>query len=233
MISTTHRSKEVEIMDDFQMEGALLRSTLDQIATINRRLGGNKVTMDGLQKILKGKEKTKTVTIVDIGCGGGDLLREIAEFGKKEGWKFNLIGVDANVDTIRYASSLSQRYDNITYSVEDVMREQPNEPSYDIVLCTLFLHHFDDIQCKEILARWFAKSKWGFVVNDLQRSFISYYLFKGLCLFISNPMVKNDGLISILRSFKKKELEALTDGLTYKRTIKWMWAFRYQMILEK
>ena len=97
-INTKHRTNAVEIMDDFSINGAVLHDTLDTLASIYKWLGGNKITIDSLKKILKNTSKITPITIIDLGCGGGDILRRIADYGKKEGYTFNLIGVDANKD---------------------------------------------------------------------------------------------------------------------------------------
>ena len=91
-IDTTYRSNETELMDDFTMNGELLSDTLDKLGKINKWLGGNHVTLDGVRKLLQNKPKDKTYTIIDLGCGHGDILRLIADFGKREGFRFNLIG---------------------------------------------------------------------------------------------------------------------------------------------
>jgi 2-polyprenyl-3-methyl-5-hydroxy-6-metoxy-1,4-benzoquinol methylase len=59
------------------MEGEILRDALDKIASINKLLGGNKVTLDGVRSLLKGVDKTRTISILDVGCGNGDMLRAL------------------------------------------------------------------------------------------------------------------------------------------------------------
>ena len=100
LVDTSHRSSKTEIMDDFTLEGVLLRDTLDKLETINRLLGGNSVTISGLKKILKNQSKNKTITIVDLGCGNGDILRDVAQFGRKNNYSFKLTGIDANLAAI-------------------------------------------------------------------------------------------------------------------------------------
>ena len=100
LVDTSHRSSDTEIMDDFTIKGVLLRDTLDKLEIINRFLGGNSVTINGLKKILKNQPKNKTITIVDLGCGNGDILRDVAKFGRKNSYSFKLIGIDANPTAI-------------------------------------------------------------------------------------------------------------------------------------
>jgi len=233
MINTKFRSTEVEIMDDFSVQGDMLKESLDQLANINKWLGGNLVTLNGLQKVLKGQPKNKTLTILDLGCGNGDMLREISKFGKKNGYKFTLIGIDANQHTIDYAEQLSKNYEEISYTKQDVFTEDFHRMKYDIVLATLFLHHFTEEDILKLLKPIVANASIGIVVNDLNRNALAYYLFSGLCLFIKNPMTKQDGLISILKAFKQEDLKRMSDKLQIKSRIAWKWAFRYQWIIQK
>ena len=142
LVDTSNRSSEMEIMDDFTMKGVLFRDTLDKLEIINRLLGGNKVTIKGLKELLKSKSKNKIITIVDLGCGHGDILRDIAKFGRKNDYTFRLVGIDANIAAIAYAKELSKEYSELSFKAIDIFSEDFKKQSYDIVLCTLFLHHF-------------------------------------------------------------------------------------------
>ena len=232
-INTKERSSQIELMDDFSVDGKLLHESLDSLANINKWLGGNLVTLNGLKKVLKKFGKNKPLTILDMGCGNGDMMREVAEFGKKSGYNFTLIGIDANQNTIDYAKELSVNYPEISYLNQDVFSEEFQNIQYDLVLATLFLHHFSEDDIVKLLASILKKASLGIVVNDLNRNKIAYYLFSFLCLFIKNKMTKEDGLISVLRAFKKADLERITEKLNAKSTIQWKWAFRYQWIIQK
>ena len=232
-INTKERSSQIELMDDFSVDGKLLHESLDSLANINKWLGGNLVTLNGLKKVLKKLDKNKPLTILDMGCGNGDMMREVAKFGKKSGYNFTLIGIDANQNTIDYAKELSVNYPEISYLNQDVFSEEFQNIQYDLVLATLFLHHFSEDDIVKLLASILKKASLGIVVNDLNRNKIAYYLFSFLCLFIKNKMTKEDGLISVLRAFKKADLERITEKLNAKSTIQWKWAFRYQWIIQK
>jgi hypothetical protein len=93
------------------------------------------------------------------------------------------------------------------------------------------LHHFKDEDILNLLSRLLKKASLGIVVNDLQRSQIAYGLFKLLGVVISNDMIKQDGLTSILRSFKREDLEQMSNTLNLKSQIQWKWAFRYQWLI--
>ncbi len=232
LINTKHRTNAVEIMDDFSIKGAVLHDTLDTLANINKWLGGNHVTINGLKKVLENHPKNEPITIIDLGCGGGDMLRRISSYGQKEGYIFKLVGIDANKDAMVYARHLSKNYRDISFIDCDIFSEEFETLQYDLVLSTLFLHHFKEEQIIDILYKLKNKAKLGIIVNDLHRHPMAYYLFKLVCLTIKNSMIIEDGLTSILRGFKREELESFSNKLQVKPQIKWKWAFRYQLIIQ-
>jgi len=231
-VDTTYRSNEPELMDDFSMKGELLRDTLDKLGKINKWLGGNHVTLNGLKKVLIDQPKKKLITIIDLGCGHGEILRLIGDYGRQEGYKFKLIGIDANQDAIDYAIELSQDYEELTFENIDIFSEEFQDLDYDVVLSTLFLHHFNQDEIHNLLKIITSKAKLGIVVNDLHRNKVAYGLFKLLGLVISNHMIVQDGLTSILRAFKRDELENISKQLNLKSQICWKWAFRYQWLIK-
>lgn len=247
MVDTTYRSELPEIMDNFSMEGEILKDALDKIAGINQLLGGNKVTLDGVKKLLNSAaSETKSaaetggpsaqireISILDVGCGNGDMLRVLADYGHQHHLKFKLKGIDANAFTVQHASQLSSAYENISYECIDIFDKSALAVPYDLILCTLTLHHFKDPELLHLLSIFKENARLGIVINDLQRSVVPYYLFIALCfVFRLNKMSKEDGLVSILRGFKRKDLEQYANQLKLVNTsIRWKWAFRYQWII--
>mgnify|MGYP000034635873 FL=1 len=234
-LNTKQRTDKPEIMDDFSMEGDVLRDALDKIAKINQLLGGNQLTLRGIQELMTTITTVKELTIIDVGCGNGDMLRTIADFGLKNDLEFKLIGIDANAFTINHARKLSKYYPNITYLCKDVFDEPFSKLKYDIVLCTLTLHHFKEDEIMKLMTLFYANSTIGIVINDLHRSAVAYRLFQALCwVFRLNEMSREDGLTSILRGFKKQELIRYSENLHFSNyKIQWKWAFRYQWIIRK
>jgi 2-polyprenyl-3-methyl-5-hydroxy-6-metoxy-1,4-benzoquinol methylase len=232
LVNTSRRSEEPEIMDNFSMEGEILRDALDKIASINRLLGGNKVTLQGVKSLIKNHTPSE-ISILDVGCGNGDMLRTLANYAKQSNLQFKLIGIDANSYTINHAQQLSKNYANISYVCTDIFNEIEQPKKYDIILCTLTLHHFKDEEILKLMSGFKKQARMGIVVNDLHRSAVAYYLFTAICfVFRLNKMSKDDGLVSILRGFKKHDLLSYSKALDFKkRTIKWKWAFRYQWIV--
>ncbi|WP_235903526.1 methyltransferase domain-containing protein [Taibaiella lutea] len=229
-----YRSKETEIMDDFSMDGEELKTSLDKIAWINRVLGGNNSVLDAVKSIAK-KAPGRIISIADIGCGNGDMLRAVADMGRKENLHFRLHGIDANECTIQYGKELSAAYPEISYSCSNILHPDFEMDNYDIVLFTLTLHHFSDEEIISLINKTKANVKLAIIINDLERSNLSYLLFTWLSSITGlGNMNKNDGKISIKRGFKRKELKLFSEKLKLESyTIQWKWAFRYQWIINK
>lgn len=233
LIDTSKRSEATEVMDNFAMEGSILKDALDKIASINQLLGGNKVTLNGLKQLLGKPGSNGEISILDVGCGNGDMLRFLADYAKRKGLKFKLKGLDANAFTIGHARQLSVNYPGILYTCADIFEEIKQAQRYDVILCTLTLHHFKDQELLQLMEGFKNKANIGVVVNDLHRSALAYYLFMAICLvFRLNKMSKDDGLVSILRGFKKQELHTFSRHLKLKKyTLRWCWAFRFQWVI--
>ncbi|RYY53923.1 MAG: methyltransferase domain-containing protein [Chitinophagaceae bacterium] len=233
-IDTGKRSTSSELMDDFSMQGPVLTDALDKIAAVNRFLGGNRVTLQGIAALLGDPAPGGVLRIVDVGCGNGDMLRTLARHPAFESLELELIGIDANQASVDHARTLSAGFSNISYRCMDIF--EPLEPGWtcDIMLFTLTLHHFSDRELTGLLSRMKKHVRRGIVVNDLQRSAIAYRLFQALSfVFGLSDMSREDGLVSILRGFKKKDLLAYEKQLgKISGNIKWRWAFRYLWIIS-
>lgn len=232
LVDTRSRSARTEMMDDLEMTGDLLGNTLDRLAIINRQLGGDRVTISGVKALLKDIPKAREITFIDLGCGDGAMLRVLADVGRKAGRSFKLIGLDANEYTIAHARSCSKDYPEVSFQKMDVFSNEMHGLSYDIALATLFMHHFKNEQIEEMLRIIASKARIGLVINDLHRSKVAYSLFKIYGLFIRNHMIRNDGAISVLRAFKRVDIEHISTKLGLNSEIHWKWAFRYQWVIR-
>ena len=225
------RSNEEEIMDDLSCSGDEIVQTLKELEIINKWLGGNNVTIKGLEQLnLKPGGK---IIIADLGCGGGDILKLIARWGRKKKLSLSLIGVDANPNIIEYAKNNCLEYSEIEFMCEDIFSDQFQNKEFDIITSTLFTHHFDNDQLKSLYPKWLKSSRIGVVINDLHRHWFAYYSIKWLTgLFSKSNMVKNDAAVSVMRSFKRDELFELFESAKINDVdVKWRWAFRWQIVI--
>lgn len=224
------------MMDDLQCAGKVVSQTLHELDVINRWLGGNKVTLDGIHKLLTrhSQPKGKTIAIADLGCGGGDMLKMIARWARQNHYSVQLTGIDANQNIVEYARNNCKDFDNIRIEKADILSAGFSGRTFDIITCTLFLHHFSDQQLAELFQKLNAQSNLGIVVNDLHRHWLAFHSIKLLTqLFSQSSMVKNDAPLSVARAFRKQELEHLLKLAQIDHyELRWHWAFRWQLIVD-
>ncbi len=234
LVDTTHRSDREEIMDNFHLQGQELAVVLRDLKLVNAYLGGNKITINGIKQLLSVVPAQKVISIVDIGCGDGQMLKQCIQFARKNKLECKAIGVDANSYTIANAREGTNDYPEISFQHLDVFSKEFKKLNVDIILCTLTLHHFKDDEIEKLVKLMSQQARLGLVINDLHRNKLAYILFKAFSnVFFKSKIAKNDGLVSILRGFKKKELKDFASQLQVKQqTIRWKWAFRYQWIIH-
>lgn len=227
------RSRQQELLDDFHGNEKELEAVFKDINRVNRLLGGNHITIRAVGDLLRQHPKEQFV-IMDVGCGDGTILREIAKYCRKHAFKTQLIGIDLSVDALKIARSASTEFPEISYKVQDVLTLTKTDLNCDILISTLTTHHFTNEQLPMMLAQFARLAKIGFVNNDLHRSRVAYYLFKLFSMvFIKTRTARIDGLISIRRGFKKRELLDFAKKLPNRQhLIKWKWAFRYVWIMQ-
>jgi 2-polyprenyl-3-methyl-5-hydroxy-6-metoxy-1,4-benzoquinol methylase len=233
MVDLSNRSSEEEIMDDLSASGPVINQTLVELETINTLLGGNYVTLNGLDKVIQGKSLKNTLRIADLGCGGGDILRLVSNWLEKKEINAELIGFDANPNIIAFAQKYTAQK-NISYQAVNIFSDDFKTQQFDVVIATLFFHHFDSDQLAEFLSQLRRQTSIGIVINDLHRHWFAYYSIKWLtALFSKSPMVKNDAALSVARSFRKKDWITILEKAGIKQyRMRWMWAFRWQVIID-
>lgn len=227
------RSNDLEIMDDLQCSGEVVHQTLRELETINDLLGGNYVTIDGVARLAGSSEK-KTISVADIGCGSGDMLKRIRRWGQKKGSSLELTGIDANPNIIAYARIHTPPECEIKYQTTDIFSEDFKTQHFDIVIATLFCHHFTDQQLISFFSQLKKQTDVGIIINDIHRHWLAYYSIRLLTrLFSRSPMVQYDAPLSVLRAFRKRELISILERSGIENfTVKWMWAFRWQVIVR-
>ncbi len=224
------RSYETELLDELNIPKELLFQNLRELDVVNRLLGGHAITLAGIKELVK--DKNKTYTIVDIGCGGGDAMKKISDWAKANQFKIELTGVDMNAEAIEYMRAFCKDYPEINGVVKDYRDFLNADRSVDIIHCSLFCHHLKDDELLELFSYMNKYARVGFVINDLHRHWFAYYSIKFLTRILNgSSLVKNDAPLSVLRSFRKTELKDLLNKARVNNVyIKWKWAFRYLVI---
>jgi 2-polyprenyl-3-methyl-5-hydroxy-6-metoxy-1,4-benzoquinol methylase len=233
MPNLTKRSYIAELIDDLNLSNEALRQNLEELATINKWLGGNQLTLSGLEKLISQKSKQeKQLKIADIGCGGGDMLKLMANWAKKKQIKADFVGIDANQFMIDFAKKRTENFENITYLKEDAFSDNLKNFKLDIATLTLFCHHFTENQLIDLFTNLRKNCTIGIIINDLHRHWFAYYSINWLtAIFSKSYLVKNDARLSVWRGFHKNELIEILQKAGFQHfTVKWKWAFRWEVV---
>ncbi|MDE0470850.1 MAG: methyltransferase domain-containing protein [Ekhidna sp.] len=223
------RSDEAEMMDDLSISGPIVDRTLKELKKINSTLGGNAISVSGFRKLVK---DLPSFTLADLGCGGGDIMKNMASWSRKGGKKGLFIGVDANPHIIDYAKRNTSEFSEISYQSINIFSREFKQQTFDIIHCCLFLHHFSKEDLIQLFRHFKKTARIGIIVNDLHRHPIAYWSISVLTrLFSKSSMVRNDAAVSVARGFKRKELvEILKKAGINNYKLKWKWAFRWKLI---
>lgn len=225
------RSERLELMDDLSIQGEELEETLEQLERINAWTRGPQISLAGIESLLEpGIER---LSVLDVGSGAGDIPRRIVDWSKDRPFSISVKGIDLNRTTIKYARRRTTRDERLAFELKSLF-DLPDEESYDIVHAALVLHHFPDEEAVRALDKMRRISRLGVVINDLQRHPIPWSGLKlGLPVATKNRLVRNDGPLSVLRGFRRKELLALAEkaGLEWV-SVSWQWPFRWLMVCE-
>ena len=209
MINLSRRSSELEMMESSGYSFADLKSCLGDIAKINRWTCAHRGTLLFVEKMYlehRGRSNLP-MKIMDVGFGSGDLLREIAKFGQKKGYEFDLIGVELNPWSCKIAADLNVENFSIRFLHLDF---KDCDEMVDVIVSSLLTHHLTDGEFCKFVSFMSAKARHGWLIHDLHRHSVPYYFIKYLTRMTGlHKMVQNDAPLSVARGFLKNEVELL------------------------
>ena len=201
-------SATLELMDRPQSVSAELKRDLFNLRRLNRWFGSYALTSFFLRRWIKPGAR---MHIVDLATGSADIPRLIADYARSVGAEVRIDALDQQAATLEIARSLSTDYPNITFVEANILEWEPPEP-YDIVLCTLALHHFSEEDAVKVLRRCRELSRKFALVSDLRRGWVGTIGVHLLTATIfREPMTKYDARLSMARAFSFSELRNLAE----------------------
>jgi 2-polyprenyl-3-methyl-5-hydroxy-6-metoxy-1,4-benzoquinol methylase len=191
-------------------------------------LGGYKVSLRALKQLMTAGKK---MMLVDIGCGGGDTLKEINKWAVRNNYDLKLIGIDLKSDCITYCRQNTKDLD-IDFICDDYRNVLQHVKNPDILHASLFCHHLNEQQLTDLVT-FSLQNKIRLVINDLERNPLAFYSIKFLTgVFSKSYLVENDAPLSVARGFKKAEWKkVLTKAGAKNFTVHNRWAFRHEIIV--
>jgi len=185
------------------------RDCLHDLEQVNRLTLAYRPTLRFVDEVLSRHKSREPLHIVDVGCGGGDMLRRIARLAQRKNIPVKLVGIDMNPYARRYVEDLAAGARSASAAIEwitgDAFAYQPPD-SIDIIISSLFTHHLATPDIVQFLAWMEHFASVGWFVNDLLRSERSYRLFGLLSRVMRwHPFVQHDGPVSIRRAFRDED----------------------------
>jgi ubiquinone/menaquinone biosynthesis C-methylase UbiE len=203
------RSDQLEFIDTGEYTAAEYEGCLAELRRINRFLGDETALENSLLREIQ-RENLQAFSVLDIGAGSGELLRFIANFAGKRKLNFALCGLELNARSARAILEESKNFSQISAVRANALKIPFADNSFDYAICSLFTHHFSDENIAAILREMSRVARRKIFVIDLHRHPLAYFLYTTAGkLILHNRLIRHDGALSILRSFKPQELEDL------------------------
>jgi SAM-dependent methyltransferase len=204
-----HRSLEPENLDKGSYTPAEYEGCLVELRLVNEWLGDADALRDSLLKEIE-RRNMPAFSVLDVGAGSGELLRVAAKWARATTRTAVLAGLELNERSAQAIVGESREFPEISSVRGDGFRLPFADASFDFVIQSLTLHHFDDAGAVRILREMARVAARGIFVIDLHRDPIAYFFYTTVArLFLHNRLIREDGALSILKSWKAGELEVL------------------------
>jgi SAM-dependent methyltransferase len=212
----------VEYLDAPMHDPVELEESLDDVASVNRWLGGRRALLRHLSDLLtpgplaSGSDLTNhgPITILDGGTGSADLPRAITRWALRRGLRIRIYASDIQSQTLAIARRRSGQYPEIYFVRADIRRLPFADRAFDLALLSLTLHHLEGADPVLALRELARVARRGVVIAELERCWPGYLgarLLAATC-WRSNRLTRHDGPLSVLRAFTPAELLELADA---------------------
>ena len=203
------RSPRLEHIDTGNYTAEEYEACIGELQLVNRWMGDAHSLRTTLLREIEVRG-LREFSVLDVGAGSGELLRVAAVWARETKRQFHAVGLELNERSAESINEESDRFDEITAVRGNALKLPFGDAQFDYVICSLFTHHFVDEQVVQILGEMSRVARRRIFVIDLHRHPVAYLLYTTLGkLVLHNRLLRHDGALSILRSFKSDELLAL------------------------
>jgi len=194
-------------MDSPSLDRVRHLEALDALARVNAvSLSARRVWAEIARLTRLGVEP---VRVLDVACGGGDVLHSLARRARKGGSRVDLHGCDLSAVALDRARGRGADALDVTFQELDVM-QNPIPSGFDVICSSLFLHHLPGEAAVHLLGAMSAATQRVLVVQDLLRTRLGYlYAWVGLGVLTRSDVARHDGRISVASAFTLDEAKAL------------------------
>jgi 2-polyprenyl-3-methyl-5-hydroxy-6-metoxy-1,4-benzoquinol methylase len=198
---------ELELMDRPQPVSTELERDLRNLRQLNRFFGSYALIERFLRRWIQ--PGALHLRVLDLATGSGDIPRLVVDFARRAKASITIDAIDQQPATLEIARRLSDGYPEITFHEGNILKWESTEP-YDLVLCSLVLHHFSSEDAVQVLRHARDLSQRFVLVSDLRRGWLaSVGVFLLTAAIFREPMTKYDARLSAARAFSAEELRAM------------------------
>ncbi|MBV8856014.1 MAG: methyltransferase domain-containing protein [Acidobacteria bacterium] len=225
------RSYELEHIDKGDYTPEEYDECSAELRWVNRWMGdASALKRSVLPDIARGG--AREFTMLDVGAGTGELLREVALAARGRGVHARLAGLELNERAAAGLVEESREFKEVVSVRGDALRLPFADGAFDYVMCSLFTHHFRDDACVRVFREMARVAGRRVYCIDLHRHPVAYYFYTTVGrLFIHTRLVREDGALSILRGFRPGELRRLAERAGLK-DVKVERRFPYRLVLS-
>jgi ubiquinone/menaquinone biosynthesis C-methylase UbiE len=203
------RSSQLEYIDTGSYTAEEYEDCISEMQLVNRWMGDTHALKQTLFRDVE-DGRLKQFSVLDVGAGSGELLRVTAGWANSTDRQFRGVGLELNERSANAILEESKDFPEISSVRGDALRLPFADDEFDYVMCSLFTHHFVDEQVVRILREMSRVARRRIFVIDLHRDPVPYFVYTTLGkLVLKNRLIRHDGALSILRSFKADELVRL------------------------
>lgn len=227
MMDLSQRSTQEELMDSAATSPEDYASCLRDLAAVNRLTLTHGPTLRWLNRATKNLPRGASISVLDVACGHGDLLRAIHRWAERRGLLVSLEGIDINPGSTALATAATSPGIAITYRTGDVFAYWPR-PHPDFIVSSQFAHHLTGDELVRFLGWLDRTAVRGWLIADLHRHAVPYYGFRLLAWAAGwHRIVRLDGTVSIARSFRRADWRRALAAAGLTATINWHVPFRF------
>lgn len=195
-----------ELMDRPEVDPAQLRAEMEMLEKANRWLGAHRLMLESVRDMI-GSHPPATLRVLDLGTGLADIPRALVTWARRDGQPIAITAVDGNPKILNLAHTACRAWPEIDLELHD-LRKLPYAPnSFDLVLCSLALHHFSAADSTAILRRMRELARCGYIVSDLRRNWLALTLTRLVALIpFTSRAFRQDAVHSCRAAFTIEEL---------------------------
>lgn len=227
------RDRRPEVMDDPAIGEVEHRAALRGLGRLNRVSG----IAGPVWRVLRGvaREAGRPIRVMDVACGGGDLLAAIGRRAAREDVSMALSGCDISATALGAAGrGVAAAGVEAEFFRVDVLADGiPG--AFDVVMCHLFLHHLDDADIERLLGRMWSGADRMVLATDLVRDRRGYALAWAASRALTrSAVVHTDALLSVRAALRPEELRGCAGRARLERVeVREFWPRRMMLTAAK